>query len=348
MISHLGRPKAREMQYSLKPVFQYLQKFYPYITFHDIDYESFQTLPPLADMVSSQIAIIENIRFSPAETSKKDLERIAFAKWLTSGFDAYIGDGFACVHRKHASVYEAASFLPSAPGLLVEKEINSLGLLFKRPKDSFALILGGSKISDKIGIIDNLMPRVSAIFIGGGMAFTFLKALGYKIAQSIFEEEYLDVAASYLRKAKEMGVQIFLPIDFNVVGEVQENAMQEFLDSDALDQGTFGEKAIALDIGPKTIDLYSMELPKYKTCFWNGPMGMWEIGDFRKGTESIARAVSKLDVSVIGGGDCAAAVKVCGFTKDDFYFLSTGGGAALEFLEGKELPGLAALGILSE
>ena len=283
---------------------------------------------------NDDIVLLENTRFRPEETKNGE----EFSKELASLADLYVNDAFGTSHRAHSSNVGVSKYLDSAVGFLVEKEIEVMGNALENPKRPFIAILGGAKVSDKIGVIDNLINKVDGILVGGGMAWTFLKAEGYEIGKSLVENDKLDLAKELLQKAMEKGVKFFLPIDAVVADEMTEDSpskvisIKEFTPEDA-----------AYDIGPRTVDVFVEEIEKSKTIVWNGPMGVFEIEQFSKGTFDIAKALSKVDaITIIGGGDSASAIEKSGF-KDSVTHVSTGGGASLEFLEGKELPGIAAI-----
>ena len=286
-----------------------------------------------------EIVLLENVRFNAAETSKDDAEREAFAAELAALADVFVSDGFGVVHRKQASVYDVAKLLPSAAGLLVVKEIESLGRAVNDPERPYTVVLGGSKVSDKLGVISNLLGKADRLLIGGGMAYTFLAAQGYEVGTSLLEKDQIDTVKGYLETAKANGVELLLPVDTVVAPTFAADAPATVVPADALPADQMG-----LDIGPKTRELFADAIATSKTVVWNGPMGVFEFPAFAEGTKAVAKAISESDAfSVIGGGDSAAAVRTLGFDEATFSHISTGGGASLELLEGKTLPGIAVL-----
>ena len=342
--SHLGRPKgAPEERYSLRPVFARLGELLPerQLSFaHDTVGEAAQGLA--ASLHGGQVLLLENLRFNPGETAKDDAERGAFADALVAltGSDGlYVGDGFGAVHRKHASVYDVPQRLPHAAGGLVATEVSVLRRLTEDPARPYAVVLGGSKVSDKLGVIDNLLGTVDRLLIGGGMVFTFLKAQGHEVGKSLLEEDQLDAVRGYLARAEELGVDIVLPVDIVAATAFAADAAHDVVTVDAIPPDRIG-----LDIGPASAKLFADRLADARTVFWNGPMGVFEMEPFSHGTRVLAEALTKVDgLTVIGGGDSAAAVRQLGFDEAAFGHISTGGGASLEYLEGKTLPGLDAL-----
>ncbi len=338
--AHLGRPKGEvNPKFSLAPVAARLSELLG------------QDVPLAADTVggdarakvealeNGQVVLLENVRFDARETSKVDAEREDLAKEYANLADVFISDGFGVVHRKQASVYDIAKILPSAAGELVFKEIDSLSRATKNPERPYTVVLGGSKVSDKIGVIDNLLSKANRLVIGGGMAFTFLKAQGYEIGNSLLEADQVDTAASYIKRAKENGVDLLLPVDVVVAPEFKADAPATVVAADAIPADQMG-----LDIGPETSAKYAGAIADSKTVVWNGPMGVFEFEAFAAGTKAVAQALEDGDAfSIVGGGDSAAAVRNLGFDESKFSHISTGGGASLEFLEGKELPGIAVL-----
>ena len=296
---------------------------------------------------SGGVLLLENIRFDPRETSKDDDERGALARELavlTGTQGVFVSDGFGVVHRKQASVYELASTLPSAAGLLVAAELDVLERLTTRPEKPYTVVLGGSKVSDKLGVIDALLPRVDALLIGGGMLFTFLAAQGHEVGKSLLEEDQLDTVREYLARAERTGVRIVLPTDVVVAESFAADAAHETVAVDQMESTPWGAKGLGLDIGPATAAKFAGRIEGARTVFWNGPMGVFEMPAFAAGTRAVAEALTKVDgLAVVGGGDSAAAVRQLGFRDDQFGHISTGGGASLEFLEGHVLPGIAVL-----
>ena len=344
--SHLGRPDgAPDAKYSLEPVAQRLSELLgaPVAFARDTVGQSAQDAAgALAD---GEIAVIENLRFNPGETAKDDAERRAFAEQLAALGDAFVSDGFGVVHRKQASVYELAELLPSAAGFLIEKEVDVLDRLTENPERPYAVVLGGSKVSDKLGVIEHLLPRADKILVGGGMLFTFLAAQGHPVGKSLLETDLLDTVRGYITTAHERGVELILPVDAVMASGFAADADHVIAPADALEDTPFGADGMGLDIGPASAELFAEAIRTSKTVFWNGPMGVFEMAAFAAGTKTVAAALTEVDgLSVVGGGDSSAAVRQLGFTDDQFGHISTGGGASLEFLEGKKLPGLEILG----
>ncbi len=344
--SHLGRPKGEpDPQYSLAPVAQRLSELLgkPVAFARDTVGESaHEAVAALAD---GDVAVLENLRFNAGETAKDDAERRAFAEQLADLGDALVSDGFGVVHRKQASVYDLAEILPSAAGLLIEAEVDVLDRLTENPQRPYTVVLGGSKVSDKLGVIEHLLPRVNRLLIGGGMMFTFLAAQGHKVGASLLEQDQIDTVKGYLADAAERGVEIVLPVDAVVAASFSADADHVVADATALEDTPFGASGIGLDIGPRTAEIFARAIADSRTVFWNGPMGVFEMAPFAAGTRAVAQALTEVDgLSVVGGGDSAAAVRQLGFSDDQFGHISTGGGASLEFLEGKKLPGLEVLG----
>ncbi|MCJ1707199.1 phosphoglycerate kinase [Microbacterium sp. VKM Ac-2923] len=344
--SHLGRPDgAPDPKYSLEPVAQRLSELLgqPVAFARDTVGESAQDA--VASLENGEVAVIENLRFNAGETSKDESERQAFARELAALGDALVSDGFGVVHRKQASVYDLAQIVPSAAGLLIQKELEVLDRLTENPERPYTVVLGGSKVSDKLGVIEHLLPRVDKLLVGGGMMFTFLVAEGHKVGSSLLEKDQIDTVKGYLATAKERGVEIVLPVDAVVAASFSAEAEHVIADADALEDTDFGASGLGLDIGPRTADIFADAIRASRTVFWNGPMGVFEMAAFEAGTKTVAQALTEVDgLSVVGGGDSAAAVRQLGFADDAFGHISTGGGASLEFLEGKKLPGLEVLG----
>ena len=338
IIAHLGRPKGeRKSELSLAPVAKRLGELLKM----NIEFSSEITGADakVSELKSGQILLLENIRYEAAETSKDEAERIELATKLSRYGKVYIGDGFGAVHRKHASVYELAKMLPHAAGDLVAAEVEVLEKLTKNPSRPYGVVLGGAKVSDKIGVISNFLEKVNIIAIGGGMVFTFLAAQGKKIGKSLVEIDLIPTVKELLDRAEKLGVKILLPTDIVVAPEFSENATPTTVTADSIPDDQMG-----LDIGPESAINFASEIRKCKTVFWNGPMGVFEFTNFAYGTKVVAQALTEVDgMAVVGGGDSAAAVRKLGFADTDFGYISTGGGASLEYLEGKELPGLIAL-----
>lgn len=342
--AHLGRPKgAPEDKYSLAPVAARLGELLgaPVVLATDTIGEGAKAAVALLE--DGQVALLENIRFDPRETSKVDAEREALADDLAALADAFVSDGFGVVHRKQASVYDIAKKLPAAVGELVLKEVESLKKATDAPGRPYAVVLGGSKVSDKLGVIANLLTKADRILIGGGMVFTFLAAQGHDVGKSLLEADQIETVKGYLATAKETGVEIILPTDIIVAPEFKADAPATVVASDAIPADQIG-----LDIGPDSQKLFAAKLADAKTIVWNGPAGVFEFEAFSGGTRAIAQglidATANGAFSIVGGGDSAAAVRILGFDEAGFSHISTGGGASLEFLEGKSLPGLAVLG----
>ena len=344
--SHLGRPDgAPDPEYSLAPVAQRLSELLgkPVAFARDTVGESAEEA--VAALDDGDVAVIENLRFNPGETAKDEAARRAFAEQLAALGDVLVSDGFGVVHRKQASVYELAQLLPSAAGLLIESELNVLDRLTENPERPYTVVLGGSKVSDKLGVISHLLPRVDRLLIGGGMLFTFLAAEGHKVGSSLLEQDQIDAVRGYLAEAKGRGVELVLPTDVVVAAAFSADAEHVVTAADAIEDSPFGASGLGLDIGPETSAAFAEAIRGSRTVFWNGPMGVFELAPFAAGTKAVAQALTEVDgLSVVGGGDSAAAVRQLGFRDEQFGHISTGGGASLEFLEGKKLPGLEVLG----
>lgn len=340
VMAHLGRPKGSpDPAYSLAPVATRLAELLgsPVAFATDTVGESAKaTVDGLAD---GEVALLENVRFNAGETSKDDAERGAFADELAALGDAFVSDGFGVVHRKQASVYDVAQRLPHAMGGLVAAEIDVLRRLTESPERPYVVVLGGSKVSDKLAVIDNLLGKADSLLIGGGMVFTFLKALGHGVGKSLLEEDQVETCREYLRRAEESGVRIVLPTDVVVAAEFNADAAPTVVGADAIPDDMIG-----LDIGPDSGAAFAEAIRGARTVFWNGPMGVFEFAAFAAGTKAVAQALTEVDgLSVVGGGDSAAAVRQLGFADEAFGHISTGGGASLEYLEGKSLPGIDVL-----
>ena len=340
IVAHLGRPKGKvNPDFSLAPVAKRLAEVTGVNVTLAEDTVGPSAKAAVADLKDGEIVLLENVRFNAAETSKDDAERAAFAKELAALGDVFVSDGFGVVHRKQASVYDVAKLLPAAAGLLVRKEIESLGRAVNNPERPYTVVLGGSKVSDKLGVIANLLGKADRLLIGGGMAYTFMVAQGHGVGTSLLEKDQVDTVKGYLATAKERGVELLLPVDTVVAPEFKADAPATIVPSDAIPDDQMG-----LDIGPKTRELFGEAIASSKTVVWNGPMGVFEFPAFAAGTKAVAEAISASDAfSVIGGGDSAAAVRTLGFDVSTFSHISTGGGASLELLEGKTLPGIAVL-----
>jgi phosphoglycerate kinase len=345
VISHLGRPEgAPDSKYSLEPVAIRLGELLGQPVFFAADTVGSEAKGAVRALDNGGVAVLENLRFNPGETSKDAAEREAFAAKLAELGDFFVSDGFGVVHRKQASVYELAKALPSACGLLIEKELEVLTRLTSTPVRPYAVVLGGSKVSDKLGVIDHLLPTVNKLLVGGGMVFTFLAALGHKVGASLLEVDQIDTCKEYLKRAAELGVEVILPTDIVVASKFGADAEVSVTAADSIESSPFGATGLGLDIGPESTARFATEIASAKTVFWNGPMGVFEIEKFSNGTRAVAKALTEVEgLSVVGGGDSAAAVRILGFQDNQFGHISTGGGASLEFLEGKTLPGLEIL-----
>ncbi|MFN3706872.1 phosphoglycerate kinase [Microcella sp.] len=346
VISHLGRPDgAPDSRYSLRPAAQRLSELLGAPVTFAADTVGQAARDAVDGLADGGVAVLENLRFSADETSKNADDRARFAARLAELGDVMVSDGFGVVHRKQASVYELAQTLPSAAGSLIAAELDVLDRLTENPERPYTVVLGGSKVSDKLGVIAHLLPRVDRLLIGGGMLFTFLKAQGKNIGASLLEEDQLDTVRGYLADAEKRGVEIVLPTDAVVADRFAADAEHSVVAADALESGPAGAAGIGLDIGPETAQRFAELIASSRTVFWNGPMGVFEFPAFAAGTQAVAAALTRLEgLGVVGGGDSAAAVRALGFRDDQFGHVSTGGGASLEFLEGKALPGLEVLG----
>ena len=334
--AHLGRPKGeRKPELSLAPVAIRLSEllgtnvvFSPEIVGANV-----------SGIQAGQVILLENIRYESAETSKDEAERVAFAKVLAAYADVFVSDGFGAVHRKHASVFDVAGILPHAAGYLVAAEVEVLTKLTDNPDRPYGVVLGGAKVSDKIGVISNLLDKVNVLAIGGGMLFTFLAAQGHEIGKSLVETDLIPTVKELLERAEKLGVKLLLPTDLVVAPEFAIDSIPTIVNADEIPADQMG-----LDIGPKTAEAFAAAIRECETVFWNGPMGVFEFPNFAHGTKVVAQALTEVKgLSVVGGGDSAAAVRALGFADSDFGYISTGGGASLEYLEGKELPGISAL-----
>lgn len=327
--AHLGRPKGEaKPELSLQPIAKRLAE----LLSQPVDF---------INPGSAKVLLLENLRFNEAETSKDDGQRKVFAQQLAQLADAYVGDGFGAVHRKHASVYDLPALLPNAPGFLIQAEVEVLKKLTESPQRPYGVVLGGAKVSDKIGVIANLLSKVDVMAIGGGMVFTFLAATGKEIGSSLVETDLIPTVKELIAEAQSKGMSLVLPTDIVIAAEFKQDSAPTLVSADKIPANQMG-----LDIGPESAAIFAAEIKKCKTVFWNGPMGVFEFPNFAHGTKVIAQALTEVDgISVVGGGDSAAAVRALGFNDSDFGYISTGGGASLEYLEGKVLPGLQALGL---
>lgn len=340
VMAHLGRPKGQvNPEFSLAPVAKRLEELVGTKVTLAADTTGADAQAKAAALPAGEILMLENVRFDPRETSKDDAERAEFAAEMAKLADLFVSDGFGVVHRKQTSVYDIAKLLPAAAGLLVVKEIESLRKATDNPERPYTVVLGGSKVSDKLGVIANLLTKADSLIIGGGMAFTFLAAQGYQVGKSLLEADQVDTVKGYLEKAKQNGVDLVLPVDVVVAPEFKADAPATVVAADAIPEDQMG-----LDIGPKTRENFAAKIAQSKTVAWNGPMGVFEFEAFAAGTKAVAKALQDGDCfSVVGGGDSAAAVRLLGFDESKFSHISTGGGASLELLEGKVLPGIAVL-----
>lgn len=341
--AHLGRPKGTpEARYSLAPVAERLQELLGAPVAFATDTVGESARSTVAKLTDGQVALLENLRFNVGETSKDDAVRGAFADALASLADVFVSDGFGVVHRKHASVYDVAQRLPHAIGGLVQAEIEVLKRLTESPERPFVVVLGGAKVSDKLGVIESLLKIADTLLIGGGMSYTFLAAQGHEVGKSLLDADRLELVKGYLKQAQERGVEIVLPTDVVVATEFSPEAEHKVVPADQIPPDMEG-----LDIGPVTRETFAAKIADARTVFWNGPVGVFEMAPFAEGNMAVARAVVAVTktgaLTVIGGGDSAAAVRQFGFTDDQFGHISTGGGASLEYVEGKVLPGLTVL-----
>ncbi|KUP97389.1 phosphoglycerate kinase [Thermobifida cellulosilytica] len=338
--AHLGRPKGKvDPAYSLRPVAARLGELLGTEVRFATDTAGESALAVSRELADGEVALVENLRFEPGETSKDDAERGAFADRLAALAELYVGDGFGAVHRKHASVYDLPKRLPHAAGGLVFTEVDVLRRLTESPQRPYVVVLGGSKVSDKLGVIDNLLNTADRILIGGGMAYTFLAAKGYEVGNSLLERDQIETVNGYLRRAEERGVEFVLPVDVVAAEKFAADAAHDVVSVEQIPADRMG-----LDIGTASAKLFAEKLADAATVFWNGPMGVFEMEPYANGTRAVAQALADSDAfTVVGGGDSAAAVRALGFDEKAFGHISTGGGASLEYLEGKTLPGIAAL-----
>ena len=338
--AHLGRPKGEaKPELSLAPVAKRLGELLSKEIIFRGEVIGSEVTKSAHNLKAGEILLLENIRFSAAETSKEESERALLASELAKLADFYVGDGFGAVHRKHASVYDLPKLLPHAAGFLVSAEVEVLKKLTQSPDKPYGVVLGGAKVSDKIAVISNLLDKVNVMAIGGGMVFTFLAAQGKEIGSSLVERDLIPTVKDLIAQAAKNGVELHLPTDILVAPSFSVDAPATLVSADAIPADQMG-----LDIGPESAKDFAKAIEKCKTVFWNGPMGVFEFAAFAQGTKVVAEALTKVSgISVVGGGDSAAAVRALGFADSDFGYISTGGGASLEYLEGKELPGLVAL-----
>ncbi|MBC7463244.1 MAG: phosphoglycerate kinase [Actinobacteria bacterium] len=340
--AHLGRPKGEaKPELSLSPVALRLSELLGQEVYFDGSLGGDRFSSYVKAMPPGNVALLENLRFNALETSKVEEERQGFARSLALLVDAYVGDGFGAVHRKHASVFDLPQLLPHAPGYLITAEVEVLKRLTQNPERPYGVVLGGAKVSDKIGVISNLLEKVDFLAIGGGMVFTFLAAQGDEIGSSMVERDLIPTVQELMSRAKNNGMDLHLPTDIVVAPRFAADAVPTIVSASAIPADQMG-----LDIGPDSAQDFAQAIKKCKTVFWNGPMGVFEFPAFASGTKVVAESLTHVaGISVVGGGDSAAAVRSLGFADNDFGYISTGGGASLEYLEGKELPGLVALGL---
>ncbi|WP_406403381.1 phosphoglycerate kinase [Streptomyces sp. NBC_00879] len=343
--SHLGRPKgAPDPAFSLAPAARRLGELLGADVAFATDTVGESAKAVVAGLADGQVAVIENLRFNAGETSKDDAERGAFADQLAALADVYVGDGFGAVHRKHASVYDLPARLPHAAGYLIATEVGVLKKLTEEVQRPYVVILGGAKVSDKLGVIDELLGKADRILIGGGMAYTFLKAKGHEVGISLLQEDQIPTVTEYMERAEKNGVELVLPVDILASGEFPDLKTKAPADFITVDADKIPADKEGLDIGPKSRELFASKIADAETVFWNGPVGVFEHPDYAQGTKAVAEALlGSKGFTVVGGGDSAAAVRTLGFDENAFGHISTGGGASLEYLEGKTLPGLAAL-----
>ncbi|MEE1941619.1 phosphoglycerate kinase [Streptomyces sp. TRM 70361] len=343
--SHLGRPKGSpDPRFSLAPVAGRLGELLGQDVAFASDTVGESAASTVAALAGGQVAVLENLRFNAGETSKDDAERAAFADRLAALADLYVGDGFGAVHRRHASVHDLPARLPHAAGELIATEVGVLRRLTDDVSRPYAVVLGGAKVSDKLGVIEHLLERADRILIGGGMAYTFLKAQGHEVGSSLLQEDQIPAVQGYLKRAEERGVEFVLPVDVVAAAEFPDLGAKTATDPVIVAADAIPAELMGLDIGPRSRELYAARLADAATVFWNGPMGVFEHPDYAEGTRTVAQALTDSSAfTVVGGGDSAAAVRILGFDEKAFGHISTGGGASLEYLEGKTLPGLAAL-----
>lgn len=348
VLAHLGRPKGVvNPEFSLAPVAERMRELTDLHIIMADDVTGPHAQQAATNLQSGEVLLVQNVRFNDRETSQDDSQRVEFAREiaaLAGDNGAYVNDAFGAVHRKHASVYDIAALLPSYQGPLVATELEVLDRLINNPQRPYTVVLGGSKVSDKLAVIDNLLDRADTLLIGGGMAYTFLKAQGHDVASSLLEEDQIPVVEKYLERSAAGAAKIIVPVDTVVAEAFRADAEHAVVNVDAMTSGPGGAKALGLDIGPETAKIYAEHIAASSTVFWNGPMGVFEMENFAAGTRAVAEALTTIEgLSVVGGGDSAAAVRALGFQDDQYGHISTGGGASLEYLEGKTLPGIEAL-----
>ena len=343
--SHLGRPEGEpNPKYSLELVAERLEALLGQPVVFAADTIGVQASAAVKMLEDGGVAVIENLRFNGGETSKDDSEREEFAKSLADLGEILVSDGFGVVHRKQASVYELAKLIPSYAGNLIASELEVLKRLTTEPARPYTVVLGGSKVSDKLGVIENLLPKVDRLVIGGGMVFTALSAQGHKVGKSLLEQDQIETVKGFLNQAVEHGVEVVLPTDIVIAAGFDRDADFRTVSAEEMESSDLGQDVMGLDIGPESAKVFAQIVRESKTVFWNGPMGVFEFPNFANGTKVLAKALTEVDgLSVVGGGDSAAAVRALGFDEEAFGHISTGGGASLEYLEGKSLPGLEVL-----
>ena len=343
--SHLGRPDGEpNPKYSLEPVAERLEQLLGQPVVFAADTVGPQANAAMKLIEDGGVILLENLRFDPRETSKDESEREEFARELAALGEVLVSDGFGVVHRKQASVYELAKLIPSFAGDLIATELDVLQRLTESPERPYAVVLGGSKVSDKLGVIENLLPKVNKLLIGGGMVFTALAAKGYSVGKSLLEEDQIETVRGFLAQADALGVEVLLPTDIVVAAGFSADAEFRTVAADQIEASDLGPEVMGLDIGPASARAFADAIVGSRTVFWNGPMGVFEFSNFAHGTKVVAQALTEIDgLSVVGGGDSAAAVRALGFAESAFGHISTGGGASLEYLEGKKLPGLEVL-----
>lgn len=340
LMAHLGRPKGEPApEFTLEPVAQRLSQLIDYKVVYAKDVTGSDAKQKVADLNPKEVLLLENVRFDARETSKVQSERASLAQELASFADFFVSDGFGVVHREQASVTDVARLLPHAAGLLVEAETKVFKKVLENPDRPYTVVLGGSKVSDKLGVISHLLTKVDTLVIGGGMCFTFLKAKGFEVGNSLLEMDQLETVKGFITQAEQSNVKVLLPIDIVVADAFAADANHKVVDANEIEDGWMG-----LDIGPKSAELFATAVLDSKTVVWNGPMGVFEMEAFANGTRTVAQAMTQSGaMTVVGGGDSAAAVRVLGLDENKFTHISTGGGASLEFLEGKVLPGISVL-----
>lgn len=343
--SHLGRPEGEpNPKYSLELVAERLEVLLGQPVVFAADTIGVQATAAVKMLEDGGVAVIENLRFNGGEASKDDSEREEFAKSLADLGEILVSDGFGVVHRKQASVYELAKLIPSYAGNLIASELEVLKRLTTEPARPYTVVLGGSKVSDKLGVIENLLPKVDRLVIGGGMVFTALSAQGHKVGKSLLEQDQIETVKGFLNQAVEYGVEVVLPTDIVIAAGFDRDADFRTVSAEEMESSDLGQDVMGLDIGPESAKVFAQIVRESKTVFWNGPMGVFEFPNFANGTKVLAKALTEVDgLSVVGGGDSAAAVRALGFDEEAFGHISTGGGASLEYLEGKSLPGLEVL-----